>query len=107
MDRSLQTRRPSHPGEILQNLYLDPLGLNSEEFAKKIAISPEVIESLIHERLSISIDLALRFAQAFNTTPELWLNLQRNLDLWQARQDNQEWRMIKPLIQQDNSSLPV
>lgn len=107
MNRTLQTRCPSHPGEILRNLYLDPLGLNSYEFAKKISIAPEIIESLIQEKLSITIDLALRFAQAFNTTPELWLNLQRNLDLWKARQGNQEWRLIKPLIQQENSLPPV
>ena len=103
MDRLSQTRCPSHPGEILQGLYLDPLGLSIDEFAKKISISPDIIAALVKEEISITIDLALRFSQAFNTTPELWLNLQRNLDLWKARRGDQTWRLIQPIQRQENS----
>jgi len=52
----------------------------------------------VNERGSITADMALRFSKAFNTTPELWLNLQNNFDLWPASHETMEWLNVQPIV---------
>ncbi|MBO0932821.1 HigA family addiction module antitoxin [Fibrella aquatilis] len=77
---------PSHPGEILKNLYLDGANLTVTQAAGALGISRKTLSQIINGRVGISAQMALLLAQAFpTTTPQLWLNLQQQYDLWQAQ----------------------
>ncbi len=82
-----KTRRPNHPGAILYELYLDGIGITLKDFADNIGVSRKAISAIVNGHKRVTPEMALRFAKAFNTTPELWLNLQQNYDLWMARQN--------------------
>lgn len=98
MDRTLMTRQPSHPGEILYALYMEPLGLTITNLASRLGVSRNTLSSLIHGRSSISMDMAMRLSKAFCTTPETWLNMQRNVDIWKIiHQDERPWEHIQPI----------
>ena len=91
-------RCPAHPGRILRNLYLTPLKITNTEFAKIIRVSREAISSIVNGRKSITPEMALRFSRAFlNSSPESWLNLQKNYDLWNVAQKSMEWKNIQPI----------
>ena len=94
---TVSKRRPTHPGQILKHLYLEPLELSITEVARRLGVSRKAISAIVNERKSVTPEMALRLAKAFSTTPELWLNLQRNHDLWQAAQDNTAWQQIEPI----------
>jgi len=70
-----------HPGEILREEYLVPLGLKPYTLAKKLNIPRTRIERLVAERTPITPDTALRLARFFNTTPQFWMNMQTSYDL--------------------------
>lgn len=75
---------PTHPGQILKEMYLEPLGLSQGDAAANLGITRKTLSQLINEHQGISAEMALRLAKAFNTTPELWMNMQWNYDLWNA-----------------------
>jgi len=77
---------PSHPGEVLQELYLAPLGLSSIALAKRIHVPRTRIERLVKGETALSADTAMRLSRLFGTTPEYWMNLQRAWDLARARE---------------------
>lgn len=71
---------PILPGEILLEEFLKPLSLSQNEFARRIGVPPARVNDIIHGRRSITADSAARFAVFFQTTPDLWLNLQARYD---------------------------
>lgn len=75
-------RKPNHPGIILDELYIKPLNLNLQELADNLDISRNSLFKIRTAKAGITPSIALRLAEAFDTTPELWLNLQQNYDLW-------------------------
>lgn len=75
---------PTHPGEILRLLYLEPLGINQAEAADHLGVARKTLSMLLNGHQGISAEMALRLAKAFNTTPRIWLNLQLTYDLWHA-----------------------
>lgn len=77
---------PSHPGKILKSMYMEPLNLTIGEAAENLGITRKTLSMLLNEHQGISAEMALRLARAFDTTPELWMNLQRNYDLWNTEQ---------------------
>ncbi|HEY1010068.1 MAG TPA: HigA family addiction module antitoxin [Daejeonella sp.] len=77
---------PVHPGEILKEMYLDPMGITVTEFAQGLKVARRTVSLIINGHSGISAEMALRLSKAFDTTAEFWLNLQRNHDLWQASQ---------------------
>ncbi len=77
--------KPAHPGEVLREMYLMPLGLTVTDTAKSLGITRKTLSELLNGRSGISTSMALRLSKAFGTTPELWLNMQQNYDLWKAR----------------------
>lgn len=81
-----QGLKPAHPGQILRTLFLEPLQLGQEEVASNLGITRKTLSMLINGRQGVSAEMALRLSKAFKTNPELWLNLQRNCDLWEASQ---------------------
>jgi addiction module HigA family antidote len=77
---------PAHPGEVLKELYLEPLGLSVTEAAAKLGVARKTLSQLVNAHAGVSPEMALRLAKAFGTTPDSWLTMQTNYDLWQARQ---------------------
>jgi addiction module HigA family antidote len=77
---------PPHPGEILKELCLKPLGLNVTETAKALGVSRKELSGILSGRAGISPEMAIRLSIAFDTTAESWLNQQVHYDLWQAEQ---------------------
>lgn len=92
-----QTRKPTHPGAILRHDYLEPLGLTVSGLALHLGVSRKHLSAILNERAGVSIDLALRLARAFDTTPDLWQNLQRNRDLWEANAMPSGWQSVTPV----------
>ena len=90
-------RAPSHPGGILKRQHLEPLGLTVADLARTLGVSRKTVSKIVNERGSISADMALRLARALGTTPELWLNLQQNYDLWRAAKESKGWRSVEPV----------
>ena len=78
---SVSNLPPIHPGEILRELYLEPLDMTPYALAKKLHVPRTRIERIVAEKIGISADSALRLAKFFNTTPEFWLNMQASYDL--------------------------
>jgi addiction module HigA family antidote len=76
--------KPAHPGEVLRELYLEPLGITITNAANALGVTRKAFSELVNKKSGISTSMALRLAKAFNTTPELWLNLQQNYDLSKA-----------------------
>lgn len=72
---------PLHPGEILREEFLAPLDLSAGKLAKALGVPRTRIERIIKEEIGISTDTALRLSRYFDTTPNLWLNLQLAYDL--------------------------
>lgn len=77
---------PSHPGEVLDELYLKPLGLSPIALSKRLRVPRTRIERLVKGETGVSADTALRLSRFFRTTPDYWLNLQRSWDLARARE---------------------
>lgn len=76
---------PIHPGEILLEEFLRPMGISINKLAREIGVPPGRISTIVNGKRSITADTALRLAAYFGTTPELWLNLQADYDLRIAR----------------------
>ena len=72
---------PVHPGEVLQEEFLKPLGVSQYRLAKEISVSPRRVNEIVHGSRAITADTALRFARYFGTTDRFWLNLQARYDL--------------------------
>ena len=88
---------PPHPGEILKEDYLLPLRITQKDFAEHISVARKTISAIVNERSGISPDMAIRFAQAFDTTPEFWLNLQASYDLWHVKSSSKDLKRIKKI----------
>jgi len=73
-----------HPGEILNEDFLGPLGVTQYRLAQAVSVPPRRINEIVHGKRAISADTALRLARYFGTTPDFWINLQAQYDLRQA-----------------------
>ncbi len=96
-------REPTHPGQIIKGLYLEPFSITITDLAKVLGVSRKTLSKIVNERSSITSDMALRLSRAFNTSPELWLNLQRNYDLWHATHTRNDWKHVQPVEIQVNA----
>jgi addiction module HigA family antidote len=81
MGKSESLLAPVHPGKILQEDFMKPLGLSIDKLALDLHVPAARIHEIVHERRRITADSALRLARYFNTNPEFWLNLQNFFDL--------------------------
>ncbi|MEX0963497.1 MAG: HigA family addiction module antitoxin [Pseudohongiellaceae bacterium] len=75
---------PPHPGEILRELCLEPMGLSITDTAEALGVSRKTLSAIINGRAGISPEMAIRLSKAFDTSPESWLNQQQQFDLWHA-----------------------
>ena len=78
----MKMHNPPHPGEILKELCLEPLGVSVTRAAEALGVSRKTLSSILNGRAGISPEMALRLSKAFGTSPESWLNQQMQYDLW-------------------------
>lgn len=79
-------RKPTHPGEVLREDVIKPLGLTVTEAAKRLGVTRKTLSELLNCKASLSPEMAVRISKATRTTPESWLYMQAKLDLWNAEQ---------------------
>lgn len=77
---------PAHPGEILRELYLEPMGITIAGAAKALGVSRKHISEIVNGRVSVKPEMAMRLAVALGTEPDIWINLQAQHDLWAVTQ---------------------
>ena len=82
-----KNRVPTHPGVILLEEFLIPMGLSQVKFAAHIGVSVQRINEIVRGKRGITPETAWLFSQAFGTTPQIWINLQANYDLAQNKPD--------------------
>lgn len=94
-----RNRPPTHPGEMLLEEFLKPLGMTQTELAERIHVSYPRVNELVNGKRGVTPDTALRLSKLFGTTPEFWLNGQRNWDLWHAihSTEAEELEAIEPV----------
>jgi addiction module HigA family antidote len=98
--------RPTHPGAILRNMVAELAGDGSDQFAsltqkelaKRLGVSQRMVSELIRERRTMTADMAIRLSRVFKTTPDIWMNLQKAVDLWDAAQANKsDYAKLRPI----------
>lgn len=77
-------REPTHPGEMLLEEFLKPMGISQREFARHIGWTPAKLSEIIKGKRGLSYDAALDLADTFNMEVQFWINLQMAYDLWHA-----------------------
>lgn len=90
-------RRPTHPGAILREDVLPALAMTQTEFAQRLGVSRLTVSDLLHEKRTMTPEMAARVAKLLNTTPESWLRMQEAVDLWDLQQQPEKFEKIKPL----------
>jgi addiction module HigA family antidote len=80
----MRMHNPPHPGEVLRELCLKPLGVTVTQAAAALDVSRKTLSAILNGRAGISAEMAIRLSVAFDTTPESWLSQQVQYDLWQA-----------------------
>ena len=89
----MHMHNPPHPGEVIRNLCLEPLGLSVTEAAKALGVSRKTLSCILNGRTGISPEMAIRLSIAFDTTAESWLNQQMQYDIWRAEQHRSELKV--------------
>ena len=90
--------RPTHPGELLRDEVMPAADLTQERLASLLGVSRRTVNEIVTERRRVSADMAHRLARLFNTTPDFWLGLQQDVDLWQASEKSKaKYEKIRPL----------
>ena len=89
--------RPAHSGEVLDDI-LEDLGMTQTRFAEIIGVSRRSVNEIIRGHRPVTVDMAIRIGKALGNGPQLWLNLQQNVDLWDALQSHAEaYEAIQPI----------
>ena len=85
------TRRPTPPGEILRELYLEPRGISIAAFARAVECSRKHMSNIVHGHVRLEPEIAARTAKVLGTSTELWLNLQKAVDIHDAEAAIKDW----------------
>ena len=92
-------RKPTHPGEILNEEFLKPMGISQTQLADALGTTFRTINELVNEKRNLSSELAVKFAKYFGTSPELWFNLQSHYDIFViSKSITKELNQIKPYV---------
>ncbi len=94
MTRKLE---PIHPGEILYEEFMRPMGINPHRLAMSLRVPPPTVYEIVHGERSISDEMALRLARCFGTTPEFWVNLQSRYNL-EVTRDREQRRVEREVL---------
>ncbi len=79
---SKMTHRPTHPGRFLREEFLEPNAITQADFADALQLNRVTVSKILNEHQSITPDVAIRLSQCLDTTPDVWLNMQMKVDLW-------------------------
>ena len=91
----MNMHNPPHPGEILRELCIEPLGLSITEAAEALGISRKTLSAILNGRSGISPEMAVRLSLAFGTSSESWLIQQSQYDLWEAEKKRKQLNVRK------------
>lgn len=91
----LAMHNPPHPGQVIRELCLEPLGLSVTAAAKALGVTRKSLSELLNGKAGISPEMALRLSIAFETTPESWLGQQMQYDLWKVRRKAKKLKVSK------------
>lgn len=80
-------RSPTHPGEILDEEFLRPLGMTQQALADKMGVPIQRVNTIISGKRGVTAETAILLARVFETSPQFWMNLQTNFDLWKAERE--------------------
>lgn len=89
-------KKPIHPGRVIRQECLEPLGLSVTAAAKALRVSRQALNNVVNGKASLTADMAVRLEQAFGSTAQTWLQMQANYDLSQARQANIRLERYEP-----------
>jgi addiction module HigA family antidote len=84
---AIQQHDPLHPGALIKRVYLDPFEIGSNELARKLKVSPGLISRLLNGKINVSPAMALKLSVVLGRSPESWLLMQDNFNLWTARKE--------------------
>ena len=90
-------RRPTHPGALLREDVLPALKMTQTEFAQRLRVSRLSVSDLLHEKRSLTPEMAARLAKLLRTTPESWLRMQAAVDLWELAQQPERFAAVQPI----------
>jgi antitoxin HigA-1 len=82
----IKNPKPMHPGQVLNEVYMTEMKLNQSQLAKRCKCSPRKINEIVNGKRSISPQFAIELERVLGTTAEMWVRMQAEFDLWQARQ---------------------
>ncbi len=91
----MKMHNPPHPGEVLKELCIEPMGLSITEAAEALGVSRKTLSQILNCRAGISPEMAVRLSLAFGTSSESWLNQQTQYDLWQAEKKRKSLKVKK------------
>jgi len=104
MVRIPTNRVPTHPGEMLREEFLNPMGITQQELADSIHVPYQRVNELVNGKRGVTPSTALRLAKFFNMSPDFWMNLQQRWDLYRAQQsESGQLEMIKPIASVSSS----
>jgi addiction module HigA family antidote len=91
----MKMHKPPHPGEVLRELCLKPLGLTVTQTASALGVSRKTLSSILNGRAGISPEMTVRLSLTFDTTAESWMNQQVQYDLWHAERNRKKLRVAR------------
>ena len=91
----MKMHNPPHPGEVLRELCLEPLGLTVTQAARALGVSRKTLSSILNGRAGITPQMAVRLSLAWGTTAESWMNQQVQYDLWHAERNRKKLRVTR------------
>ncbi len=95
---TIRMHNPPHPGEVLKGLYLEPAGIAVTDFAARLKVDRKTVSRLVNGRCGVSAEMALRLGKALDTTPDVWLGMQQDYDLWHAEKTHKSaLKSIRPI----------
>ena len=87
-----RNRRPTAPGTLLKEHYLEPREITIGQFAKATGLSRKQISKIVNGHSALTPETAVKFGAVLETSPELWMNAQRGVDIWDAQQSLKKWK---------------
>jgi antitoxin HigA-1 len=82
----MRMHNPPHPGEVIDGIYLEPFQVSARTIAARLGVSPSTFARVVSGKNSVSPDMAIRLSKVLGRSPESWLQMQANYDLWMAQQ---------------------
>lgn len=94
---NIEQHNPMHPGVFIKRVYLEPHDIGSNELARQLKVSAGLVSRLINEKTGVSSEMALKLSKVLGRSPESWMLMQDNYDLWQAKKvvDLNEYQALK------------